>query len=47
VQRKLRKVARGERADGRRAIVGYRRIEIKITYVCNDEGNRIVKRKNF
>jgi len=29
VQRKLREVARGERANGGRTRVGYRRIEIK------------------
>jgi len=29
VQRKLRKVARGEKANGRRTRVRYRRIEIK------------------
>jgi len=48
VQRKLREIARGERTDGRRARVGYRRIEIEgQTYVWKEEENRMVKRKNF
>jgi len=48
VQRKLREIARGEKADGRRARVGYRRIEKEgQMYIWNEEENRIVKRKNF
>jgi len=48
VQRKLREIARGERADGKRARVGYRRIEMEgQMYIWNKEENRIVKKKNF
>jgi len=48
VQKKLREIARDERADGRRARVGYRRIEIEgQIYVWNEEKNRIVKRRNY
>jgi len=48
VQRKLKEIARGERADGRRARVEYRRIEIEDQiYVWNEEEERMVKRKNF
>jgi len=44
----LREIARGERADGRRTRVGYRRIEIEgQTYTWSKEENRIVKRRNF
>jgi len=48
----LRETARGEKADGRRARVGYSRIEIESQmYVWNEEEDRIVKRlvkrKNF
>jgi len=47
VQRKLREIARDERADGRRARVGYRRIEIEgQMYIWNKEENRIVKKRN-
>jgi len=48
MQRKLRDIARGEKADGRRAKVGHRKIEIEDQmYVCNKEENRIVKKRNF
>jgi len=48
VLRKLRKVARNERADGRRARVGYMRIEIvDRKYIRSEEENRIVKSRNF
>jgi len=47
VQRKLRERTR-ERADGRRARVGYMRIEIEgQIYIWSEEENRIIKRKNF
>jgi len=45
-QRKLREIARDERADGRKARVGYRRIEIEgQIYIWSVEENRIVKRR--
>jgi len=48
VQKKLREIARDERADGRRARVGYRRIEIEgQMYIWSEEENIIVKRRNF
>jgi len=48
VQRKLRKVARNERASCRRARVGYMRIEIvDRMYITSEEENRIVKSRNF
>jgi len=48
VQGKLREIARGERIEGRRVRVGYRKIEIKAQlYVKNEEENKIVKKKNF
>jgi len=47
MQRKLREV-RGERANGGRTRVGYRRIEIKgQIYIWNEEETRIVKKRNF
>jgi len=50
VQRILRKIARSERADGRRAREGYRRIGIKIhmeMYIWSEEENKIIKRSTF
>jgi len=48
VQRKLREVARGERANGKRTRVGYSRIEIEgQIYIWNEKENRIVKKRNF
>jgi len=47
VQRKLREVAKDEKANGRRTRIRYRRIEIEgQMYIWNEEENRIVK-KNF
>jgi len=47
VQRKLREVARDEKANGRRR-VRYRRIEIEgQMYIWNKEENRILKKRNF
>jgi len=48
VQKKLREIAKDERADGRRARIEYRRIEIEgQMYIWSEEENRIVKRRNF
>jgi len=48
MQRKLRKVARHKRADGRRARVRYMRIEIvDQMYIRSEEENRIVRSRNF
>jgi len=48
MQRKLREIARGKRANGRRTRVGYRRIEIEgEMYIWNEGENRIVKKRNF
>jgi len=50
MQRKLREIARGERerADGKKARVGYRRIEIEgQLYVWSEEEDKIAKKKNF
>jgi len=47
-KRKLREIARDERADGRRARIGYKRIEIEgQMYIWSEEENSIVKRRNF
>jgi len=44
----LREVARGEKTNGRRTRIGYRRIEIESQlYIWNEEENRIVKNRNF
>jgi len=48
VQRKLREVARDEKANGRRTRLRYRRIEIESQmYIWNEEENRIIKKRNF
>jgi len=48
MQRKLREVARGEKANGRRIRVRYRRIEIEgQMYIWNEEENIIVNKRTF
>jgi len=48
VQRRLREIARGERANRRTARVGYRRIAIEDQMnIWSEEENKIVKRRNF
>jgi len=48
VQRKLREIGRGEKANRRRARVGCRRIEIDGQMnISSEEENGIVKKRNF